>query len=201
MDSQQGGLTVNTLGELLDELYEEMRRPLKRYPIVRSGPRDPIPSIVRLSVYRRDGFRCRECGIGGDDVSLELDHCLPWSAGGGDHSANLRALCHDCNQRRSNWNDRGHEINLRPTTWWCWFCWRHPDFDGDWVSDDPDVPTRGYRAVWKTGVDLAAAPYVTGYGEQVYCAWCQGYGYSDVWFSSPERQDSLAAMCQIGGVA
>ena len=55
---------MNTLGELLDELYEEMRRPPERYPIVRSGPRDPIPSIVRLSVYRRDGFRCRECGIG-----------------------------------------------------------------------------------------------------------------------------------------
>lgn len=176
---------------LLTDLMAELAEPRVRYPLVRAGERAPIPQVVRLSVYRRDGFRCRFCG---DDANLELDHMLPWSAGGPDLSGNLRTLCTHCNQERSNWNDGEHVPNLRPTTWWCFECWRHPRLDpAEDPCDPPDVEARGWRGVWRNGVDLTRAPFVTGAEEQVYCAWCRGYGYSDVWFG-PGQQDRLAAL-------
>lgn len=65
-----------TLGELLDDFEATP----ERHPIRRSGEREPIPLLVRISVYRRDGGRCRNCGL--EHPDLELDHITPWSAGG-----------------------------------------------------------------------------------------------------------------------
>lgn len=73
----------------------------ERFEVIRIGERDPIPSMMRTAIYRRDWFRCSWCGA---TENLELDHLKPWSAGGGDTPANLRTLCHDCNAMRSNRN-------------------------------------------------------------------------------------------------
>lgn len=57
--------------------------------------RPPIPTNVRLAVYARDGWRCRECGSTRD---LQLDHVIPWSKGGAhDDPANFATLCRGCN--------------------------------------------------------------------------------------------------------
>lgn len=61
--------------------------------------REPIPDFVRQIVLRRDRFRCVWCG---DRRMLQMDHIVPWSAGGSDDPDNLRTLCKDCNERRSN---------------------------------------------------------------------------------------------------
>lgn len=61
--------------------------------------REPIPDLVRYAVLRRDRFRCVWCG---DRRMLQMDHIVPWSAGGSDDIDNLRTLCQDCNERRSN---------------------------------------------------------------------------------------------------
>jgi hypothetical protein len=71
-----------------------------RFPVRRRGPRDPLPWLLRQAVLRRDHFTCLHCGQ--QRGRLEVDHIVPWSAGGEDRSTNLRTLCRPCNQRRSN---------------------------------------------------------------------------------------------------
>lgn len=164
-----------------------------RHPIVRSGEREPIPALVRLSIYARDGRRCCECGL--EHPALELDHIVPWSAGGGDHSSNLRTLCQPCNQRRSNYQDGAEDRLPAATTWWCWHCWRHPEIE----VDDPDLvdwAERGglFRSIWKDGTNTAAAPWVTEPSERVYCATCQTHSLSDVLFSQA-MQTGLVDLC------
>lgn len=80
----------------------------------RSRPRarPGISNAVRLGVYERDGWRCVYCqrqfeptskGAPEDQVAaiwLELDHINPYSRGGADEPANLRAACSTCNRRR-----------------------------------------------------------------------------------------------------
>jgi 5-methylcytosine-specific restriction endonuclease McrA len=75
--------------------------PASRLDIVQSGQRDEINLLVRRGVWLRDGGTCRWCGRS-ERGRMVLDHIAPWSAGGSDRSDNLRVLCWDCNNRRSN---------------------------------------------------------------------------------------------------
>lgn len=74
-----------------------------RYPIIRTHEtteRQRINPDIRLLVLLRDNFCCRWCGA--NYLLLEMDHIIPWSAGGSDHMDNLRCLCSRCNSERSN---------------------------------------------------------------------------------------------------
>ena len=51
-------------------------------------------SDVRHWVFRRDGFRCQECGSG---KKLHCDHVVPVHQGGLPSESNLQTLCRDCN--------------------------------------------------------------------------------------------------------
>lgn len=82
-----------------------------RWPVVRTGEREPIADSQRLAVKMRDGFACVWCTSTRD---LVLDHILPWSAGGSNHSSNLRTLCWTCNEQRSNRRYAG-DLAPRPT--------------------------------------------------------------------------------------
>lgn len=66
--------------------------------------REPLPPGMRRAVLLRDRFTCLWCYSAprGRRVLLEIDHVVPWSAGGADHPVNLRTLCEPCNQARSN---------------------------------------------------------------------------------------------------
>jgi hypothetical protein len=86
------------IGEVLDGLAVSCFN-FTRHPRVRIGERDEIPGLVRALVFERDGRRCLWCGSA---ERLTLDHLVPWSAGGSDHSSNLRTLCWPCNEERSN---------------------------------------------------------------------------------------------------
>jgi hypothetical protein len=82
---------------LIEEVGED-----GRYPVLRTrhtDEREPICESTRYFVFRRDRFRCVICGREG---RLEVDHVIPWSAGGSDDMDNLRTLCHWCNTDRSN---------------------------------------------------------------------------------------------------
>lgn len=56
-----------------------------------------ISPKLSLAIYRRDGFRCKSCGLTGD---LTVDHIVPESAGGGANEDNLQTLCRSCNSKK-----------------------------------------------------------------------------------------------------
>src|SRR4051812_16542299 len=93
---------TETLSDSLAGLLDAWSAQPQRWPVVRTGERDPFPPVVRAVVHARDGGYCHFCGITGP---LELDHIVPWSAGGSDRSDNLRTLCSRCNSDRSNYRD------------------------------------------------------------------------------------------------
>lgn len=95
-----------------------------RFPVIRTGERDPIPYHVRAGVWLRDRGICQKCKTR-NPKPWELDHIVPWSAGGPDTSDNLRVLCEKCNQERSNYDDRT-AFAKRPITWWCHRCYVDP---------------------------------------------------------------------------
>lgn len=62
--------------------------------------RAPTPKL-RMSIIKRDGFRCRICGRSPKDYSdleLHVHHARPWAAGGVTEERNLITLCHTCHK-------------------------------------------------------------------------------------------------------
>jgi hypothetical protein len=171
----------------LDEV--EVTSTKKRWPVVRSGERDPIPSHIRAAVWYRDRGRCVEC-IPENPHSqvLHLDHIVPWSAGGADTTDNLRILCEYHNLERSNFVDFARPV--RPATWWCSNCyvldehqWTHL---GPYVTcprhgNDPRLGNarcrvqRAYARVWRETGEAPTwheRPMLTSWGTVAYCAHC-----------------------------
>lgn len=61
-----------------------------------------IPTRKRYEIFERDDFRCQICGRSAqDDVTLELDHIIPYSQGGKTTPENLRVLCQECNRGKA----------------------------------------------------------------------------------------------------
>ena len=56
-----------------------------------------ISKNKRLRIFKRDFFRCVQCGM---DEDLTLDHIIPKSAGGSDIEENLQIMCRWCNNRK-----------------------------------------------------------------------------------------------------
>lgn len=57
---------------------------------------------LRFEILKRDGFRCRYCGVTSLDSMLHVDHVIPRSEGGTDDPENLVTSCQDCNLGKSN---------------------------------------------------------------------------------------------------
>ncbi|WOC12583.1 HNH endonuclease [Gordonia sp. MP11Mi] len=77
----------------------------------------PAWRAIRKQVIARDGNRCVDCGVHGDDVRLECDHIVPVAEGGTDTLENARMLCTTChavktraesNRGRARRAARGH---------------------------------------------------------------------------------------------
>lgn len=62
--------------------------------------RQPIPRKLRHEVFKRDGYKCCECGATKDETSLEIDHIVPVSRGGTNDIDNLQTLCRECNRMK-----------------------------------------------------------------------------------------------------
>lgn len=62
--------------------------------------RQTIPRRLRHEVFKRDGYRCRECGASKDETKLEIDHILPVARGGTNDIDNLQTLCRECNRMK-----------------------------------------------------------------------------------------------------
>lgn len=64
--------------------------------------RGKVSNKMRFSIYARDGYRCRQCGISDRYANLEIDHIIPISKGGKSTYDNLQTLCHKCNVEKGN---------------------------------------------------------------------------------------------------
>jgi len=64
--------------------------------------KDPIESRLRHEVFKRDGFKCVECGKTNKETTLHVDHITPISQKGTDELDNLQTLCQACNLVKSN---------------------------------------------------------------------------------------------------
>jgi hypothetical protein len=93
-----------------------------RYEVVRvlePGQERRLSENTRWLVLRRDRCKCVFCG---KDGRLQVDHIVPWSAGGTDHIDNLRTLCEDCNQDRSNFWVPADDTRRLPNGRECVYC-------------------------------------------------------------------------------
>lgn len=54
--------------------------------------------VLRAAVFARDDYTCAYCGARG--VSLQADHVIPVSRGGGNELTNLTTACKPCNQSK-----------------------------------------------------------------------------------------------------
>jgi len=111
----------------------DSRKAETRWPVIRWGERERIDPLVRWIIFQRDGGFCTACGTLLTIRTAELDHIVPWSAGGTDASENLRVLCHWCNAERSNfvglldvWAAR-----RQPVCWGCAACSHLDDYGQD----------------------------------------------------------------------
>lgn len=71
----------------------------------------PIPQELRMRVFERDGFVCRNCG---STTKLQVDHIHPESRGGETVLENLQILCKSCNLKKgtklpNEWEATKHE--------------------------------------------------------------------------------------------
>ena len=64
--------------------------------------RNPIESRLRHEVFKRDNYKCKECGKGKETSTLHADHIIPVAQGGSDELDNLQTLCQACNLAKSN---------------------------------------------------------------------------------------------------
>lgn len=124
-----------------------------RYEVVRTRydeERAEIP--MRVLVFKRDRYRCKFCG---SNQRLEVDHIIPWSAGGSDDMDNLRTLCHRCNTERSNFQVIDDGFRYIPRGHECVYC------NKELLSGRPDlIPIYCLNCFKKApGIPLHEQPY------------------------------------------
>lgn len=117
-----GDLAQAALRRLDPTSDPEADRRVEWAPERRGMRRSPLPRHVRAAVLERDEHRCRWCYGNGHRYLLQADHIVPWSGGGSDHPVNLRALCVDCNQERSNRIADMYTAHALAIAWRCTRC-------------------------------------------------------------------------------
>lgn len=139
----------------LAELRSEVAVRDERMPVVRDRTqRVELPKILRILVLRRDNFTCQWCGVDAKtfpEQLFEVDHIVPWSAGGADASWNLRTLCRECNQERSNRATDHKRASVLPIVTHCPRCEERQARYQAWIwNDEPEFVERD------TATDVAA---------------------------------------------
>ena len=65
---------------------------------IRGGTAYRQGQAVKDLVKWRDNFTCQLCGKQSPDVSIEVDHIIPYREGGLSTFENMRVLCMKCNR-------------------------------------------------------------------------------------------------------
>jgi rubredoxin len=97
------GIAVIRPNTPMDRLLEEMQARWESFRITKLRERGTVAVGLRFTVFQRDGFRCRYCGVSIDDGAiLHADHVIPESKGGLTTLENLVTACIDCNLGKSD---------------------------------------------------------------------------------------------------
>jgi hypothetical protein len=87
----------------LAELVAVMETRWRAFTAERSRRRAEVAVGLRFDVFKRDGFRCRYCGVSVDQGALlHVDHVVARSRGGADTLDNLVTACVECNLGKSD---------------------------------------------------------------------------------------------------
>lgn len=104
--SSNGSLLNNIV---INELIKKARKKINilidkdfKPKIKKKNKRDPIESRLRHEVFKKDNYKCLECGKTNKETTLHVDHIVPVSQGGSDELDNLQTLCQACNLAKSN---------------------------------------------------------------------------------------------------
>ncbi|WP_367914597.1 HNH endonuclease [Leadbetterella sp. DM7] len=87
----------NTSIAVSEEIQESLKCNDKKG--IKAEDRRDIPLGLRYDILKRDKFSCVICGSipKYHNITLEIDHIIPWSNGGKTTLENLRTLCNRCN--------------------------------------------------------------------------------------------------------
>lgn len=97
---QREGAKKNNIA-LRNEIY--LRRIHRDIPTLQLlDPRRNFSRDERITIWRRDGKTCQECGEKIEFQDMEADHEFAWSLGGTTELANAQCLCSKCNKLKSN---------------------------------------------------------------------------------------------------
>jgi len=69
--------------------------------------REAIGADLRAFIKERDRFRCRYCGMKGEQVFWHIDHVVPVINGGTNDPGNLVLACAQCNSAKGNYEPPG----------------------------------------------------------------------------------------------
>lgn len=100
---------TNQALEAMKAKGDAMRGEMEGPHVQEVGKRHPVDSAIRTATFKRDGFKCRCCGIGGELYLsiLVFHHAVPVFAGGPDTVENGLTLCANCHLTLHNYVD-GH---------------------------------------------------------------------------------------------
>lgn len=94
---------VPPISNNLRHVLENLARSNERLPVIHRAEDRRLDRRIREAVLQRDGYACQWCKAHiRVTTNFEIDHIIPWSAGGTNATDNLRTLCAYCNQERSN---------------------------------------------------------------------------------------------------
>jgi len=94
----------NRIVEYLElcDIYMQWRNG-KKYYETSKRERKYLSDKMRYDVLKRDGFKCKKCGVTSEDgAKLHVDHIVPVSRGGITTISNLQTLCDRCNLGKSD---------------------------------------------------------------------------------------------------
>lgn len=87
------------------EIINNLRKNNRRLESMAKGytpKRDSIGNALRHETFKRDNYRCVECGATNKQTRLHVDHIVPVAQGGSDELDNLQTLCEECNLAKSS---------------------------------------------------------------------------------------------------
>lgn len=139
-----------------------------------------ISKRTRFEILRRDGYRCKYCGLeAADGTGLTIDHVTPTALGGGDDPSNLVAACRDCNAGKTSTSP-----------------------DGPLVEDVQADALRWRGAMYLAAADMAVEIEVaTRYRDAFEAAWLNWvYGYRELTYDLPSTWSGTVDNWRLAGM-